>query len=82
LGRAIGTFAIRHNVRKMTLGRNCHLSSETYQDAVSKGILATGVAINPSAAIIGEVKCSQMLYDDIAKNGGRAIMWKAGHSLI
>jgi phosphomannomutase / phosphoglucomutase len=37
---------------------------------------------NPGAAIIGEVKCSQTLYDDIAKNGGRAIMWKAGHSLI
>jgi phosphomannomutase/phosphoglucomutase len=37
---------------------------------------------NPHAAIIGEVKCSQKLYDDITKNGGRAIMWKAGHSLI
>jgi phosphomannomutase/phosphoglucomutase len=37
---------------------------------------------NPGATIIGEVKCSQILYDDIDKNGGRAIMWKAGHSLI
>lgn len=37
---------------------------------------------NPGAAIIGEVKCSQKLFDDIALNGGRAIMWKAGHSLI
>ena len=37
---------------------------------------------NPGAAVIGEVKCSQKLYDDIVKNGGRAIMWKAGHSLI
>ncbi len=37
---------------------------------------------NPGAAIIGEVKCSQKLYDDIEKHGGRAIMWKAGHSLI
>jgi phosphomannomutase/phosphoglucomutase len=37
---------------------------------------------NPGAAVIGEVKCSQKLYDDIAKSGGRAIMWKAGHSLI
>ncbi len=36
----------------------------------------------PGAAIIGEVKCSQVLYDDIRKNGGRPIMWKAGHSLI
>ncbi|PKN35771.1 MAG: phosphomannomutase [Deltaproteobacteria bacterium HGW-Deltaproteobacteria-19] len=36
----------------------------------------------PGAAIIGEVKCSQNLYDDIALHGGRPIMWKAGHSLI
>jgi len=36
----------------------------------------------PGAAIVGEVKCSMTLYDDIAARGGRAIMWKAGHSLI
>lgn len=32
--------------------------------------------------IIAEVKSSQRLYDDIARNGGRPIMWKTGHSLI
>jgi phosphomannomutase / phosphoglucomutase len=37
---------------------------------------------NPGATIIGEVKCSQVLYDDIQARGGRPIMWKAGHSLI
>jgi phosphomannomutase / phosphoglucomutase len=37
---------------------------------------------NPNSTIIGEVKCSQVLYDDIKKHSGRAIMWKAGHSLI
>jgi len=36
----------------------------------------------PGAAIIGDVKCSNRMYDDIAKHGGRAIMWKTGHSLI
>jgi phosphomannomutase/phosphoglucomutase len=36
----------------------------------------------PGAAIIGDVKCSQRLYDDIARHGGRPIMWKTGHSLI
>jgi phosphomannomutase/phosphoglucomutase len=36
----------------------------------------------PGAAIVGEVKCSKNLYDDIARHGGRPIMWKAGHSLI
>ncbi len=37
---------------------------------------------SPGAAIVGEVKCSYTLYDDIVKHGGRPIMWKAGHSLI
>jgi phosphomannomutase/phosphoglucomutase len=37
---------------------------------------------HPGAAILGEVKCSQTLYDDIDKHGGRPIMWKTGHSLI
>lgn len=37
---------------------------------------------NPGATIIGEVKCSQVLYDDIEEQGGVPVMWKAGHSLI
>lgn len=40
------------------------------------------LAHNPGARIIGEVKCSQVLYDDISKHGGEPIMWKTGHSLI
>jgi len=36
----------------------------------------------PGATIIADVKCSQVLFDDIKLNGGRPIMWKTGHSLI
>jgi phosphomannomutase/phosphoglucomutase len=36
----------------------------------------------PGATFIGEVKCSQIMYDEIAKLGGRGIMYKTGHSLI
>ncbi|AEH46013.1 phosphoglucomutase/phosphomannomutase alpha/beta/alpha domain I [Thermodesulfatator indicus DSM 15286] len=36
----------------------------------------------PGATIIGEVKCSQVMYDEIARLGGKPIMWKTGHSLI
>jgi phosphomannomutase / phosphoglucomutase len=36
----------------------------------------------PGATIIGDVKCSQRMYDDIQRHGGRPIMWKTGHSLI
>ncbi len=36
----------------------------------------------PGATVIGEVKCSQFLYDELRRLGGNAIMWKTGHSLI
>jgi phosphomannomutase/phosphoglucomutase len=36
----------------------------------------------PGATFIGEVKCSQSMFDDIALHGGNPIMWKVGHSLI
>ena len=36
----------------------------------------------PGAVFISEVKCSQTMYDDIEKNGGKPIMWRTGHSLI
>jgi phosphomannomutase/phosphoglucomutase len=34
------------------------------------------------ASFVAEVKCSQNLFDDIEKHGGKAIMWRTGHSLI
>ncbi len=36
----------------------------------------------PGVTFISEVKCSQTLYDDIRKHGGKAIMWRTGHSLM
>ena len=45
---------------------------------LSRAVLAE----EPGAAIVGEVKCSQTLFDDIAARGGRPIMSKVGHSLI
>lgn len=36
----------------------------------------------PGATFIGEVKCSQIMYDEIEKLGGRPVMYKTGHSLI
>ena len=45
LGRAIGTYAVRHGVQKMTLGRDCRLSSESYQEAIGRGLMTTGVNV-------------------------------------
>ena len=36
----------------------------------------------PGSTFIGEVKCSQVMYDELAKLGGKPIMYKTGHSLI
>ncbi len=48
------------------------------------GVVESGLspALSEKPTFIGEVKCSQIMYDDIERHGGRAIMWKAGHSLI
>lgn len=36
----------------------------------------------PGAKIVFDVKCSQALEEDIAKHGGKPIMWITGHSYI
>ena len=36
----------------------------------------------PGSTFIGEVKCSQVMYDKLAELGGKPIMYKTGHSLI
>jgi phosphomannomutase/phosphoglucomutase len=40
------------------------------------------LAKRPGATFVSEVKCSKTLYEDIEKRGGKAVMWKTGHSLI
>ncbi len=37
---------------------------------------------NPGATIIADVKASQVLFDEITRAGGNALMWRTGHSLI
>ena len=40
------------------------------------------LAEHPGATIVSEVKCSRVLFDDVAVHGGIPEMWKVGHSLI
>lgn len=37
---------------------------------------------NPGRAIISEVKATKVLYDEIARLGGKPVMYRTGHSLI
>jgi phosphomannomutase len=34
------------------------------------------------ATIIADVKASQVLFDEVARSGGKPLMWRTGHSLI
>ncbi|HIJ85966.1 MAG TPA: phosphomannomutase/phosphoglucomutase, partial [Magnetococcales bacterium] len=40
------------------------------------------LATHPGATIIGDAKCSQVMFDAVAQAGGVPLMWKTGHSLI
>ena len=37
---------------------------------------------HPGSAIIGDIKCSSVMFDEINKMGGQGVIWKTGHSLI
>ncbi len=46
-------------------------------------VLARDVlARHPGGTIIADVKASQVLFDEVARAGGKPLMWKTGHSLI
>jgi phosphomannomutase len=40
------------------------------------------LATRPGATIIADVKASQVLFDEIARAGGKPLMFKTGHSII
>jgi len=37
---------------------------------------------HPGTSCIGDVKCSQLFFDDVRNRGGVPVMWRTGHSLI
>lgn len=54
------------------------LRCDTLLAIYAREVLST----HAGATIIGDVKCSQVLYDEITRLGGVPVMWKTGHSLI
>ncbi len=53
-----------------------------YGDQVLALYARAVLANHPGATVIGEVKCSHLLYRDIAAHGGEPLMAATGHSLI
>lgn len=59
-----------------------HLGNMIYGDELMVIISRSVLQENKGAKIIGDVKCSDRLYQDIAAHGGVPVMWKTGHSLV
>lgn len=59
-----------------------HTGRMVYGDELMVIISRSILEKTKGAKIIGDVKCSDRLYHDIAKHGGVPIMWKTGHSLV
>ena len=76
IGRAIGSFAVRHGTRTMTLGRDCRLSSPEYHQAIARGLAASGVNI-----IDVGLCATPMLYYSIRHFGaGGGVMVTGSHN--
>jgi phosphomannomutase len=53
-----------------------------YGDQIMQVLAADVLPRHPGATIIADVKSSQSFFDEVARLGGRPLMWKTGHSLI
>ncbi len=53
-----------------------------YGDQLTAILAREELARNPGAIIVGDVKCSHLMFRDIEQHGGRAVMSATGHSLM
>jgi phosphomannomutase len=51
-------------------------------DQLMTVLAADVIRAMPGATIIADVKASQVLFDEIARLGGKPLMWRTGHSII
>lgn len=54
------------------------IRADLYMTVLAAELLAR----KPGSSIVGDVKCSKLMFDQIAALGGTPVMWKTGHSLI
>lgn len=59
-----------------------HASNFVLGDEMMAVMAYDVVRENPGAKIVGDVKCSDRMFEFIRRHGGEPIMWKTGHSLI
>ncbi len=59
-----------------------HTGKMIYGDELMTIYARSVLATKKGEKIVGDVKCSDRMYNDIAKNGGVPVLWKTGHSLV
>lgn len=59
-------------------GEGCILWGDQILALLARDVLRE----RPGATIIADVKASQVLFDEVARLGGKPLMWRTGHSLI
>ncbi len=64
------------------LGVVDHMGKPVFGDMLMVIFAREILSRKPGSVFVSEVKCSKTLYDDIEKHGGKAVMWRTGHSLI
>jgi len=53
-----------------------------WADLIMAVYAAEVLQTHPGASIIADVKCSRVFFDEVARLGGKPVMWNTGHSLI
>ncbi|MFH1462116.1 MAG: phosphomannomutase/phosphoglucomutase [bacterium] len=64
IGKAYGTFLLKREIKKTIVGHDCRLSSQSYSQAIIKGICSTGVDIvDIGLALAGTIYWAQYYFD-------------------
>ncbi len=76
LGLAVGTFYVQKGIRSMVLGYDCRASSPAYHEALTKGLLETGVDV----VSIGMVPSPVLYYAVLCLEKQGGVMITASHN--
>lgn len=76
LGQGIGTFFREHGKRRVALGRDARLSSPSYSEAITRGLLSTGCSV----VDIGLVPTPLLYFAVYYKKNEAAVMITGSHN--
>lgn len=76
LGKAYGTFLRRRKILQAVIGRDCRLSGEMFQNAMTKGLNETGINVID----LGEIMTQMMYYAQYRYQTNGGVMITASHN--